>query len=55
MWALEQVPGCKVEAMWRQGRGYLVTGQRLSKLLPDLEVVSGEDDRGVGSPQRAGS
>lgn len=23
---------------------YLVTGQRLSKLLPDMEVVSGEQD-----------
>lgn len=30
--------------MQRHLDSYLLTGQRLSKLLPDIEVVSGEDD-----------
>lgn len=38
---------------WKQMQGHLgndlVTGQRLSKLLPNIEVVSGEDDRSMSS------
>ena len=38
----------------RDAGSYLAVGQRLSKLLPDLEVVSSEDDRGVSGAQGAG-